>query len=160
TTDNAARRKLHQAYREKTARLLDLLRRHNESGLAPTSWDLTSVAQPLVQQALIEADIVDALGEPAEAARLREWAVETATGEVQPLALARVRRSMAAQRAVEGRFNEALTEFDDVLRLFADAGDVIQSAQTALEKTAVLEWLGDYERAQQAITAARALITS
>src|SRR5262245_50692061 len=63
--DNATRRKLHQAYREKTVHLLSLLHQHNESGLAPTLWDLTSVAQPLVQQTLIEADIVDALGEPA-----------------------------------------------------------------------------------------------
>jgi hypothetical protein len=35
---------------------------------------------------------------------------------------------MAAQRASEGRFNEALTEFDDLRRMFAEAGDVVQSA--------------------------------
>ena len=157
--DNAARRELHQRYREKTSRLLELLRQHNESPLRlPQPWDLTLIAQPLVQQTLIEADIVDALGEPAEAARLREWAFETGSQYLAPLAFARIRRSIATQRASEGRFNEALTEFDDIRRFFAGAGDVIQSAQTTLEKAALLEWLGDYDRALEAIHAARDLL--
>jgi CHAT domain-containing protein/tetratricopeptide (TPR) repeat protein len=153
--DNAVRRELHQRYREKTAHLLELLRLHNESPMRlPQPWDLTIIAQPLVQQTLIEADIVDALGEPGEATSLREWAVEIASNHLPALAFARIRRSIAVQRASEGRFNEALTEFEDVRQLFADEGDVIQSAQTALEKAALLEWLGDDERALQVITAA------
>ncbi len=159
--DNAARRALHQAYREKTAHLLEVLRQHNESPLRlPIPWDLTLVAQPLVQQALIEADIADALGEPAEAIPLREWAVETARVDLPPLAFARIRRSIAVQRAYEGRFNEALAEFDDVRRLFAEAGDAIQSAQTTLEEASLLEWLGDQERALEAIVAARQLLAT
>ena len=159
-SDNRARRELQRAYREKTARLLALLHEHNDSGLAPSPWDLTLVAQPLVQQTLIEADIVDALGAPAEATRLRDWAVDVATRELGTLALARIRRSMATQRAAEGRFNEALSEFADVRTQFADAGDVIQAAQTALEESALLEWLGDQERALDALSAARSLIAS
>lgn len=159
-SDNRARRELHRSYREKTARLLELLHQHNDSGLAPSQWDLTTVAQPLVQQTLIEADIVDALGAPAEATQLRDWAVQVATRELSPPALARIRRSMASQRAAEGRFNEALSDFDDVRKQFADAGDVIQAAQTALEESALLEWLGDHERALDALSSARALLTS
>src|SRR6267142_2443459 len=85
----AVRRELHRTYREKTVRLLDLLRWQNESTSAPSAWDLTIVAQPLFQQALIEADLVDALGEPAEAAELREWAVVIARKDLPPLAFAR-----------------------------------------------------------------------
>src|SRR5262249_1125499 len=158
--ENRARRELQRAYREKTARLLDLLHQHNASGLAPSQWDLAVVAQPLVQQTLIEADIVDALGEPAQATQLRDWAFDIATRELAPLALARIRRSMAAQRAAEGRFNEALSDFEDVRTQFADAGDVIQAAQTALEESALLECLGDQERALDALSGARALISS
>src|SRR5262245_50291188 len=128
-SDNALKRLLHQTYREKASHLLEQLRWHNESGLAPSPWDLTVVAQPLVQQTLIEADIVDALGQPAEASRLREWAVGIADRNLPPLALGRVHRHMATQHAYEGRFNEALAEFDDLRRLFNNAGDVVQSAQ-------------------------------
>jgi len=159
-SENRVRREVQRAYRDKAARLLDLLHRHNDSGLAPTRWDLTIVAQPLVQQTLIEADIVDALGEPTEAAQLREWAFDIATRELPPLALARIRRSIAAQRANDGRFNEALSDFKDVRTQFMDGGDVIQAAQTALEESALLEWLGDQERAFDALSAAHALIVS
>ena len=145
--ENCVRRELQRVYRDKAACLLDLLHHHNDSGLAPSPWDLTTVAQPLVQQTLIEADIVDALGERAEATQLRDWAFDVATRELAPLALARIRRSMAAQRAAEGRFNEALSDFRDVRTQFTDAGDVIQAAQTALEESALLEWLGDQDRA-------------
>ena len=154
-SDNAARRELQRDYREKTARLLDVLHQHNDSGLAPSRWDLTATAQPLVQQTLIEADIVDALGDARDAARLREWAIDLARRELPPQALARIRRSLADQAAVEGRFNEALAEFDDLRRDFQDAGDVIQAAQTALAQAVVLEWLGDDQRALDAITSAR-----
>jgi tetratricopeptide (TPR) repeat protein len=159
-SDNALRRTLHQTYREKTSRLLDLLRWHNDSGLAPSPWDLPRVAQPLVQQTLIEADIVDALGQSAEAGYLREWAVGVANTNLPPLAVGRVRRSMATQRALEGRFNEALVEFDDLRRLFGDAGDVVQAAQTVLDQSVLLEWLGDDERALAAIRDARQLVAA
>lgn len=153
----AARRDLHRLYREATARLLEMLRQHNESGLAPSPWDLPPVAQPLVQQALIEADLADALGDPTEGKRLRDWAFATARTHLPPLALGRVRRSLATQYAAEGRFPEALAEFEDVRRLFVDAGDSLQAAQTSLEEAALLEWLGDHERALAAITSARRL---
>src|SRR2546427_1722781 len=158
--ENATKRELHTTYREKTAHLLELLRWHNESGLAPSPWDLTIVAQPLVQQTMIEADILDALGEPSEGARLREWAVGVAKRDLPPLAFARVRRGIVAQRASEGRFNEALAEYDDLRREFAGAGEVVQSAQTTLDQAGLLEWLGDDERALDAIAAARRLVAS
>ena len=158
---NAARRDLHLRYREKTAHLLELVRQHNESPLRlPQPFVLPLIANPLVQQTLIEADIVDALGEPAEAARLRDWAVETARQYLAPLELARIRRSIANQCAAEGRFNEALTEFEDVRQLFAAAGEVIQSAQTMLEEAALLEWLGDHGRALKTIHAAGDLMVA
>jgi CHAT domain-containing protein/tetratricopeptide (TPR) repeat protein len=158
--DNAVRRELHRAYRETTSRLLQVLHEHNESGMAPSPWNLTIVAQPLVQQTMIEADIVDALGFPAEATRLRQWAVEVAGRELPPLAHARFRLSVVNQHAAEGRFNEALAEFADLRRLFAEAGDVTQTAQTTLDEVVLLEWLGDYDRALETLKTARALLTS
>ena len=65
--DTATGVELHREYREAAAGLLELERQHNESGLAPTPWDLTTIAQPLYQQTMIEADLVDALGRRAEA---------------------------------------------------------------------------------------------
>src|SRR5688572_16084814 len=45
--DSRFRLALQRDYREKATRLLALLRSHNDSGLAPTPWNLTLVAQPL-----------------------------------------------------------------------------------------------------------------
>ena len=85
-------RELHRQYREAAATLLELERRHNESGLAPSPWDLQSIAQPLSQQTMIEADLVDALGEPDEAKELREWALGVAETYLDAAALDRVHR--------------------------------------------------------------------
>ncbi|MEO7132904.1 MAG: hypothetical protein ABI024_01675 [Vicinamibacterales bacterium] len=59
-SDNTVRRELHRVYREKASHYLELLHWHNESGLAPSKWDITPVAQPIVQQAMIEAAFVEA----------------------------------------------------------------------------------------------------
>lgn len=153
----AARREAHRAYREATTLLLELQRRHNQAG-APSPWNLETVAQPLVQQTMIEADLVDALGRPDEARQLRDGALAIARANLSPGALARVQRERAVLLALEGRFNESLTALADVRRLFTEAGDVVQAAQTALEEAAVLEWLGDGQRALRAIQDARRLV--
>jgi tetratricopeptide (TPR) repeat protein len=158
--DTATRRELHRAYREATTSLLELQRRHNESGTAPSPWDLEIVAQPLVQQTMIEADLVDALGHPQEADELREGAYAVAEAYLGPAALARLWRERAILLALEGRFNESLTTLADVGRQFTSGGDVVQAAQTALEEAAVLEWLGDHERALSSIKHARGLVDS
>ena len=158
--DNATRRELHRAYRETTNRLLELLHAHNDSGLAPSPWDLTLVAQPLVQQTLMEADFVDALGETAEATALRKWAGDLAERELPPAARARVRLSQANQQAAEGRFNEALVEFTDLRHAFAAAGEVTQAVQAALDEVVLLEWLGDYDRAIASLDEARTLLVA
>ncbi len=157
-SDAAARAELHRQYREAATGLLELERQHNESGLAPTLWDLTSIAQPLYQQATIEADLVEALGRGDEADQLREWARGVAETYLDEAALGRVRREEATMHALAGRFNESLTALADVRRAFTDAGDAIQAAQTALDEAAVLEWLGDDERALRAIREARGLV--
>lgn len=154
----SARRQLHRTYRESTTLLLELQRRQNEAGTAPLPWDLAIVAQPLVQQTMIEADLVDALGQPVEAQGLRDGAYAIAQKHLGPGALARVQRERAVLLALDGRFNEALTALADVRRQLTEVGDVVQAAQTALEETAVLDWLGDHERALRSISEARGLV--
>jgi CHAT domain-containing protein/tetratricopeptide (TPR) repeat protein len=157
-SSNQTKRALHRDYREKAMHLLERMQQHNASGLAPTDWDLTSVAQPLVQQSLMEADVLDALGEPTEASALREWVVALATHHLHDGQLARVQREVAVQRAASGRFNEALTQLDDLRKGFARAGDVVQAAQTTLDLSNLLRWLGDHERSLSAIEEARVLV--
>jgi tetratricopeptide (TPR) repeat protein len=156
--DTATRVVVHREYREAAAELLELERQHNESGFAPTPWDLTTIAQPLYQQTMIEADLVDALGRRGEADLLRGWARTVATTYLGEAALGRMRREEATRFSLEGRFNESLTALADVRRAFTDAGDVVQASQTALDEASVLEWLGDDERALRAIREARDLV--
>jgi tetratricopeptide (TPR) repeat protein len=155
--DVAARCEAQRAYRESTTRLLELEARHNETGAPPMPWDLALLAQPLVQQTMIEADLVDALGRPDEADELRDGALAIARAHLSAGPLGRLMRERAMLLALDGRFNEALTQLADVRREFADAGDAVQAAQTALDEATVLEWLGDDQRALVAIAEARAL---
>lgn len=156
--DTVARRELLRQYREAAGALLELQRHHNDSGAAPSPWNLAVIAQPLTQQTMIEADLVDALGQPDEAKELREWALSIAETYLGAGALGRVRRERAMLLALEGRFNEVLTALADIGRAFTDDGDVIQAAQTALDEAVVLDWLGDYERSLRAIQRARQLV--
>ncbi|MEO7132905.1 MAG: CHAT domain-containing protein [Vicinamibacterales bacterium] len=89
---------------------------------------------------------------------MRDWAIKLAEKDLPPLSLARVRRDQATQRAAEGRFNEALADLHDVRITFAEAGDVVQAAQTALDQAGLLEWLGDNDRALDCIASARNLV--
>ena len=155
--DTTARVAAQRAYREAATELLELERRHNETGLAPMQWDLELVAQPLVQQTMIEADLVDALGRPDEADALRDGALAIAQAHLGPGPFGRLMRERGTLLALDGRFNEALTQLADVRREFAERGDVLQAAQTALDEAAVLEWLGDQERALTAIQEAAGL---
>jgi CHAT domain-containing protein len=155
--DVAARVAAQRAYREAATQLLELERRHNETGFAPMPWDLELTAQPLVQQTMIEADLVDALGRPGDADALREGALAIAQAHLSAGPLGRLMRERGTLLALDGRFNEALTQLADVRRQFAERGDVLQAAQTALDEAAVLEWLGDHERALTAIQEAAVL---
>jgi tetratricopeptide (TPR) repeat protein len=157
-TDDATRIQRLRDYRESTTRLLLLQHAHNDSGLAPTPWDTTIVAQTLAQQALIEADLTEAGGNGPEAARLRAWVLELAKKELPPLAVAGIQLSLTNQAATEGRFNEALAAFADLRRLFTDAGETTQAVQTTLDEVALLDWLGDYDRALASLKDARALL--
>ena len=157
-SDTATQRELHRQYREAAATLLELERRHNQSGLAPSPWDLQSLAQPLSQQAMMEADLIDALGEPDEAKELREWALGVAETYLDAAALDRVHRSGAMLFALEGRFNEALTALADIRRTFTERGDVVQAAQTALDEAVILDWLGDDQRSLRSTEGARELV--
>ena len=119
-SDLPARRIAHREFREATTSLLELelecnrrlrLPRYRSGPLKP--WDIETLARPLVQQTIIEADVVEALGEGAEAARLRELAFRLADGQLSPGPRAQERRSMAAILASQGRFNDALTLLSD-----------------------------------------------
>jgi hypothetical protein len=154
SNDLAGRRDAHRVYRQNATTLLDPQRRHNESGwLSP--WPLEQVAQPLVQNSMVEADISAAFGEGEEADQLREFAMKVAVAYLDASALARVRREAANGLAAEGRFNESMATLDDLRAQFAADGDVIQVAQTALDQSVVLEWLGDAERALTTIKEAQ-----
>src|SRR5438876_251078 len=166
-SDLPARGIAHREFREATTSLLELelecnrrlrLPRYRSGPLKP--WDIETLARPLVQQTISEADVVEALGEGAEAARRRELAFRLADGQLSPGPRAQERRSMAAILASQGRFNEALTLLEDVEQVFVGLRDDVQRSQTALDRSVLLEWLGDHDRALAAITEAGSRVRS
>jgi CHAT domain-containing protein len=156
--DPSARIAAQREYRDAAGSLLKLEREQNERETPGEPWDLAIVAEPLVQQTMIEADYVDAFGDHLEADRLRDWAIDVAHTHLDENSFAEVRRQRAILAACDGRFNEALAEMADVRSDFGRLGNATQSAQTALEEAVLLEWLGDNQRCLEAIDDAALLV--
>src|SRR5438132_12277711 len=132
-SDLHARRSAHRELREATSSLLELELECNRRLRLPQTrssplklWDIETLARPLVQQTIIEADVVEALGEAAEAASLRDLAFRLADRQLSPGPRAQERRSMAGVLASQGRFNEALTLLEDVEQVFVELRDDVQ----------------------------------
>lgn len=149
----------YRGYREEQQRYLDMALLYNRLGY-PRPWEIELIAQPLVQQTLMEADLWEALGDVAVAGSLRDRVLGLAREYLSASALARVRREEAGRFALSGRFNEALMILAQVRGLFGRAGAVLDEAQTALDQAVLLEWLGDHERAWEAIAGANEAVAS
>ncbi len=145
---------VYREYRDAQKRFLEMALLHNRLGYR-SPWEIEPLAQPLVQQTLMEADLREALGDPAAAESLRDWALGLAREHLSAYALARVQREEATQLAISGRFNEALMLLAQVRGQFGRAGAVFDEAQTALDQAVLLEWLGDHDRALEAIACAK-----
>ncbi len=144
----------YREYRQAQQRYLDLALRDNRLG-CPSPWEIEPIAQPLVQQAMMEAALREALGDSAAAGSLRDWALGLAREHLSASALARLRREEATRLARSGRFNAALLLLAQVRGQFGRAKAVLEEAQTALDQAVLLEWLGDHERALEAIASAK-----
>ncbi len=124
----------------------------------PGSFQLHTVAGPLVQQLSMYADWLDSAGERQAAAGLRREADEvagrhlTAEQEIGHL------RTRAMEAAAAGRFQVALIGLEQAQHGFVTEGRLVEAAQTLSQLANVYEWLGDYDRALSTLDAAQGLV--
>jgi CHAT domain-containing protein len=124
----------------------------------PGGLDLAGLARPVVQQLGIYADHRQADGDRAGADALRREADTITARYLDEASTAEVRRDRAMLAATDGRFNEALSGLESARSVFAAEGKVLEQVQTELKIANVYEWLGDYERALDALETAHAAV--
>lgn len=123
-------------------------------------FETEPLAESLTHVLLVQADIVEALGEHAAAEPLRREAADLAARFFGESATADFRRQQGATLAAAGRFHEALIALGQAREMFTVQGDILGAAQTNLEYAALLGWLGDHARALEAVHCAAELVES
>lgn len=125
----------------------------------PGSFELHSVAGPLVQQMSMYADWLESSGDRHQAALLRAEADGIADRYLTTQQRAANMRNRAMEAATAGKFQDALVGLEEAQRAFVEEGRPIDAAQTLLQTANVYEWLGDYGRALARLDDAQALVS-
>jgi CHAT domain-containing protein/tetratricopeptide (TPR) repeat protein len=121
-------------------------------------FTVPEIARPLVNALMVDADIVQALGDRAAAELLRQEALDVSRTHLGRRGTAESERSRAASLTLEGRFNEAIVALQGARDVTLEAGDAIGSARIAIDLADVLHWLGDLARAKEEIDHAASII--
>lgn len=124
----------------------------------PGSFQLHTIAGPLVQQLSIYADWLDSAGERRKASGLRQEADQIAGRHLTTEQRAAHLRTRATEAAAAGRFHDALIGLEQAQHGFVKEGRPIEAAQTLLQLANVYEWLGDYDRALSTMDTAQGLV--
>lgn len=116
------------------------------------------IAQPLVNALMVDADIVQTLGDRAAAEGLRKEALEISRVYLGRMGTAKSECARASSLTMEGRFNEAIVALMGARDVFLEEGDLITLARVTIDLTDILQWLGDNRRAKEEIEHAEAII--
>lgn len=120
--------------------------------------DIPPIARPLTNALLVYADILAALGYREEAEKCRTEALLVSEQHLGEQGRADAERSLAGTLILQGRFNEALVSLQRARTLFLEERDALAVARVTIDYADVLQWLGDFERAEAAIVEAEQLI--
>ncbi len=123
-----------------------------------SSSDILPIVRPLVNALMVDADIVQALGNRAAAEALRQEALEISRKYLGRKGTADTERSRAASLKMEGRFNEAIVALMDARDVILEEANPLALARVTLDLVDILQWLGDFRRAKEEIEHAEALI--
>ncbi|MFI7494382.1 CHAT domain-containing protein [Kocuria sp. M4R2S49] len=124
----------------------------------PGSFDVQTVAVPLVQQLYMCGDYAEAAGHPTKAKALREEADQLAEAHFSGAAMASFKRTKALVSAGAGRFNDALMGLHESYHAFSTANRKVDAAQTLVQTANLYEWLNDYDRALSTLEEANGLV--
>jgi tetratricopeptide (TPR) repeat protein len=112
------------------------------------------IAQTLVNTLLTMDDVFRALRRSPDADACHARAMELAHVYLGAAGEAEVLRSIAASLTARARFHEALEALYRARDFFRAAETPLQAVRVTLDVVDILQWLGDYERAERELNAA------
>ncbi len=121
-------------------------------------YDIPPIAQTLVTALLMDADIVQALGDRHAADELRKEALELSRLHLGRDVTADTERLRAASLAGDGRFNEAIVALMNARDVILEKRDPLTLARIVIDLANILQWLGDNKRAKDEIEHAASII--
>jgi CHAT domain-containing protein len=113
--------------------------------------DHKTVAGTLINCLFMYADVLDALGRREDAEKRRDKAAGFSQKYMGASGDAEAERSRAASLLSQARFNEALVALYTARGYYASNGSILKMARTSIDLADLLQWLGDYGRAKDAI---------
>lgn len=123
------------------------LAEQNNSLYPESPFDIPPLGNPILDALLTQADLLEIIGDRARAEAQREEAVILAEKYLPESQSAERQRQRASSMISQGRFNEALTMLASARDLARTSGNKVDVANITIDIAAVLEWLGDFERA-------------
>lgn len=121
-------------------------------------FGLLEIVQPLINARMVCADIESSLGKRKASEVLRVEAISLSHKYLDRKGTAESHRARAASLALEGRFNEAIVALMEARDVMLEVDDKIALARIAIDLADVLHWLGDFQRAEEEIDHASAII--
>jgi len=121
--------------------------------------EISLIAQPLVNALMVNADIVQSLGDRTAAESLRTEALEVSGIHLGRRGTANLERARASALKMEGRFNEAIVALMSARDTFLEEDDLLAMARVTIDMADILQWLGDNRRAKEEIGHAEAIIS-
>ncbi|UCD57689.1 MAG: CHAT domain-containing protein [Candidatus Hydrogenedentota bacterium] len=121
-------------------------------------YDIVPIAQPLVNAMMVQADVVQAIGDREAAKVLRKEAIEISRAHLDRTGSADTERSLAGALTLEGRFNEAIVALLRARDVFMEQNDQLTVARVTIDLADILQWLGDYRRAKEEIEHAQMIV--
>ncbi len=126
---------------------------------APTEFtDVAGLARMYASARLTEADHRELAGDLSSAESAHAAAVAVMERHGDDAAQIDVRRQKANTLKAQARFGEAMAELHAVVADTRLRGDAVAQARATLDLAMLLEWLGDYDRADDALARASAAI--
>ena len=96
-------------------------------------FEISSIAQPLVNALMVDADIVQSMGDRKSAEAFRKEALEISRIHMGRKGMADTSRARASALTMEGRFNEAIVALMSAHDVLLEENDPIEMARVTID---------------------------
>ncbi len=146
-----------EAYRDLAREHIELLLAYNQRH-PESPYEIQPTARTFVNVLMTFADVLEALGRSEEAEASRDEASRISHDHLGASGSADTKRARAASLILQGRFNAAISALMDARDVIREEGDYVALARVTLDLADVLQWLGDFQRADEEVTRVERLL--